>query len=521
VKVSVETLPGSEAVVNVDFSWEELEKASDKAYRKLVQKVDIQGFRRGKAPRSLLERRLGKEHIYREGLDDLMTETYRDVLKEHNIVPLTQPEVDAPDLEMGQPYHFSIKVPILSPVELGDYSSLHFERLQAEVTSEEVEKEIEALRERQTKWVAVERLAQIGDQVTMDLKLTAEEETVSDLKNNPFELTDQRYGLYSGMDEQIVGMNVGESKTFSATIPEDYANEKLAGKTANYEVTLHKVEFKNQPELDDAFALQVSNEQYPTVEDLRKGVSDQLLNNKKRKIREELREQVLEAVVDQANVTIHSVLIEEEAHRLVHQMEHILEQQHMSLDQFLLLNKQNEQEYMETLKPAAEQQVRQQLVVDEVIRKEKITVAPEEIETVFRLYAQMGQTLPQTEAQIKSVASSLVRQKAVERLIELTTDPDPDEVAEDSEDVETVVSAETSVAEEQTGAIEETETPVAETVVSTEVLAIEETAEATESVNAPVAETVVSTEVLATEETGGATVDEEALTVEAEEKAAE
>src|SRR6185312_10205349 len=126
VKVSVEKLPSSEALVEVDFSWDEVEKASDKAYRKLVQKVDVPGFRRGKAPRSLMERRLGKEYIYQEGLDDLMTETYRNALKEHDITPLAQPEVDAPVFEIGQPYHFTLKVPIISPVELGDYRSLHF-----------------------------------------------------------------------------------------------------------------------------------------------------------------------------------------------------------------------------------------------------------------------------------------------------------------------------------------------------------------------------------------------------------
>src|ERR1700676_2793521 len=134
VKVSVEKLPTSEAVLEVELTWDELEKASDKAYRKLVQKVDVQGFRRGKAPRSLLERKLGKEYIYQEGLDELMNETYRDALKEHQLVPLTSPNLEAPLMEVGQPYHFSITVPILPAVELGDYHSLHFERESADVT---------------------------------------------------------------------------------------------------------------------------------------------------------------------------------------------------------------------------------------------------------------------------------------------------------------------------------------------------------------------------------------------------
>jgi trigger factor len=433
VKVSVETLPSSEAVVNVDFSWEELEKASDKAYRKLVQKVDIQGFRRGKAPRSLLERRLGKEYIYQEGLDDLMTETYRDTLKEHNIVPLTQPEVDAPLLEIGQPYHFSLKVPIFPAVELGDYHTLHFERQDADVTSEEVEKELEGLRTRQTSWEEAERPAQSGDRVTMDLKLCVEDQTISDLKNNPFELTDERHGLFSGMDEQIVGMQKGESKTFSRTIPQDYTNEKLAGKSADYDVTLHKVELKETPELDDAFAIQASDDKYQTLEDLRKAVSDQLLESKKRKIYDELRDQAIGAVVEMAQVTVHPVLIAEEAQEMVHQMQHLLEQQRMSMDQYLILIKKTPEEYEESLKPDAEKRVKQQLVLDEIARREDVQVSANEIEAVLRLYVQMGRELPQTEEALRSMASNMRREKTIVRLLELTAGPDEDEIDDESE----------------------------------------------------------------------------------------
>src|SRR5437879_4803102 len=251
VKVSVEKLPSSEAVLEIDLTWDELEKASDKAYHKLVQKVDVQGFRRGKAPRSLLERKLGKEYIYQEGLDELISESYRSALKEYELTPITQPELDAPVFEMGQPYHFSLKVPILTPVVLGDYSSLHFEREDASVTSEEVEQELEALRNRQATWHVVERPAEYNDRVTTDLKLTVEDKSISDLKDHVFELTQERHGLFTGLDEHIIGMQAGESKEFTATLPADYSNEQLAGKEAAYAVTVHKIEAKEVPELDD------------------------------------------------------------------------------------------------------------------------------------------------------------------------------------------------------------------------------------------------------------------------------
>jgi trigger factor len=430
VKVSVEKLPTSEAVLDVELSWDELEKASDKAYRRLVQKVDVQGFRRGKAPRSLLERKLGKEYIYQEGLDDLITEVYRSTIKEHDLTPITKPELDAPVFEagqIGQPYHFSLKVPILTPVVLGDYRSLHFDREEVNITSEEVEQEIETLRNRQAQWRAVDRPAAIGDRVTMDLKLSAGEQSISDLKNNPFELTGERHGIYAGMDEHIVGMQVGASKTFTTTLPEDYSNEKLAGKEAQYDVTLHKVEARELPELDDAFAEQAG---YETPEDLRKATSDRILESKKRRVNNELRDRVVQAVIDQAQVTIHPVLVSEEAEDMLHQFSHMLEQQRMSMDQYLLMMRKSREEYLKDIQPDAEERVKRQLVLDEVARQEEISITPEELEALLRAYTQAGYNIPRSEEQLQSIAISYRREKAITRLVELTTDPDPDLEAE-------------------------------------------------------------------------------------------
>lgn len=436
MKVSVEKLPTSEAVLDVEVTWDEMEKASDKAYRKIVKQVDIQGFRRGRAPRSLVERKLGKEYIYQEGLDDLISDTYRDTLKEHELVPITPPKLDAPTFEMGQDYHFHITVPIITRPELGDYRSLHFEREEANVTSEEVEKELESLRSRQTEWETVERAAEYGDRITVDLKLTADDRVISDLKDNPFELTQERPALFAGIDEHLIGMQAGETRTFSTTIPEDYTNEKLAGKQADYEVTLHKVEAKQLPELDDAFAEKASNGEYQTLEDMRKAISDEILEGKQRRIRDELREKVVEAVMEQAQITLHPSLVEEEAEEMMHQLSHLLEQQRLSIDQYLMMTKQNREQYLKSIKPDAEKRAKRQLVLDEVAEKEDVAVAPEEIEALFRAYEQAGQSLPRTEGQIRSLFTSYRREKAITRLIELTTDPDPDTVSEvaDSEE---------------------------------------------------------------------------------------
>jgi len=486
VKVSVETLPNSEALLEVEITWDEMEQASEKAYRKLVQKVDVRGFRRGKAPRSLLERKLGKESIYQEGLDDLMSEAYRNTLKEHHLTPISQPKIDAPVFEMGQSYHFSMTVPIITPVEVGDYRSLHFEREEADVTSEEVEKELESLRNSQTTWQVVERPANYEDRVTVDLKLTIEEQSISDLKDNPFELTTERHGMFAGMDEHVVGMQPGESKSFSATVPADYTNSKLAGKQADYAVTMHKVEEKQIPELDDAFAEKASKGEQKTLEDLRKVISDSILADKKRRIREELREKVINAVIDQSKITVHALLVDDEAEEMLHQLEHMLEPQHLSVDQYLKMIRKTRTEYLSEIRPQAEQRIKRQLVLDAVVKEENIVATPEEIEALFQLYTQVGQELSRSEAQIRALTASYQREKAISRLLELTTDPDPDEAVEEE------IAEEASVANAEAAALvagDLTDEDVASGEAQSDPAQAEESATATTLSTEPMTET--------------------------------
>lgn len=461
MKVSVEKLPNSEAVLNADVTWDEMEKASDKAYRKLVKQVDIQGFRKGKAPRSLLERRVGKEYIYQEGLDDLISEAYSNALKEHDLTPITQPQVDAPVFEMGHDYHFSMTIPIITPAKLPDYHEMHFEREDVVVGSEEVDKELESFQNRLAEWSSVERPVEYGDRIKADLKLTSGEQQISDLKDNTFEITQERPGLFSGMDEHIVGMKPGESKSFTTTIPEDYSNEKYAGKEANYELTLHSVETKHVPAIDDEFAKKVSDDQFDNVEDLRRALGDNILEQKKRANTEELRETVVKAIIEKTEFSIHPLLVDEEIHNIEHQFGHMLEQQHLNLDQYLSMTKKTHEEYHEELRPEAEQRVKRELVLEEFSNQENITVEPSEIEALFNAYEQIGQPLPRTQEQIRSLMISFRREKALSRLVEITAGPDPDEVEEASDDTAEVQDAAVTESAEEADAIANAEAAAA------------------------------------------------------------
>jgi trigger factor len=426
VKITVEKTPQSEAVLDVELDWDEVEKASDRAYHKLAQKYTVPGFRRGHAPRTMLERMIGKDAIYQEGLDDLINQSYKQAVAEHNLRPIGQADVDAEPMEPGQPYRFKATVPIISPVELGDYHSIHFDKSEATVTDEDVEKVLGDYQNQQAIWVPVERPAKIGDHVTVNLQLKVEDRTISDLKDNEFELTDERPGLFAGMDAQVEGMTEGDSKEFTTTIAEDYTNKDIAGKEAHYDIILKAVKEKNLPPLDDDLAKGAGK--YETLEELRQAIRANLLQTRTTQAQRDLDAKILEAATEQARVDLHHLLIEEEADALFHQMEHLLQQQQMSMDQFLMLSQKTADEYKKGLEPEAEKNAKADLVLEAIADQEGLTASDSEVQSLLDLYAQLGATRPQRVNQLSATSrrrleASIKRDKARNFLIEHATRP--------------------------------------------------------------------------------------------------
>jgi trigger factor len=435
VKVTVERAENSEAVLNVELDWGEVEKASDRAYRKLAQKYTVPGFRRGHAPRSMLERMLGKEAIYQEGLEDLIEDSYRQAIRENNLTPLAQPSLDAAPLEMNHPYTFTARVPVLSPVKVGDYQSVRVEPPTVEVSDEDVDKVLQDLREQQALWLPAERPAQVGDHVVADLKMSVGERGISDLHDNEFELAESREGIFSGMDQHIVGMSEGETKEFTATIPADYANDELAGKTAQYSVTLKGVKYRELPEVDDELAK--SSGDYQTLDELRAGIRRDLEARRRSNARREFREALLKAITDQAEVEIHPVLVEDEAGVMMREMQRLLEQNGLSWDQFLAGSNKSEADYKRDLEPEARERVKRDLVLDAIADAEGIAASDQEIQSFLDMLGSLGGSRPLrlrqlTPGQRQNIVNRLRRDKVISRLVaaaggdELEADHDHD-----------------------------------------------------------------------------------------------
>src|SRR5690242_5957069 len=291
----------------------------------------------------MIERMVGKDTVYQEGLEELVDQSYRKAIVEHNLQPVARPSVDMPTIEYGQPYTFTARVPVLAPVTLGDYQAIRVEQPPIEVSDDEVDDVIERIRQDQAEKLPVERPAQLGDYVTMDLKLTVGEKEVSNLHDNEFELALERPGIFAGMDDEVIGMKEGESKEFTTTIPEDYSNPDLAGKEARYDVKLLGVKVRELPEVDDELAK--ASGDFENVEQLRDAIHQQLLVQKINDARRGLRDEVVNKAVEGATVEPHQVLVDDEIHAMEHETEHMLSQSRISLQQYLKMMQKSHEEY--------------------------------------------------------------------------------------------------------------------------------------------------------------------------------
>ncbi|HEU4784095.1 MAG TPA: trigger factor [Ktedonobacterales bacterium] len=425
MKVTVEQGTDSEAVLNVELEWDELEKASDRAYKKLAQQYNVPGFRRGKAPRSMIERMLGKDAIYQEGLEDLVDQSYRQAIRENGIQPIARPTVDAPPIEYGQPYTFTARVPVLTPVTLGDYNAIRVEQPPIEVSDQEIDDIVERIRQDQAIKTPVERAAQLGDFVTMDLKLTVGEKEVSNLHDNEFELVLERPGIFAGMDDEIIGMKESESKQFTTTIPEDYTNPELAGKEAQYDVKLLGVKVRELPEVDDELAK--ASGDFENVEQLRDAIRQQLLVQKINDARRSLRDEVVNKAVEGATVEPHQVLVDDEIHAMEHETERMLSQSRISLQQYLTMMQKSHEEYHQELEPEARERVKRDLALNAIADAEGVTASQDDVEQwLDNLNAISGdkpiRMSQLTANQLANIDGRIRRDKALARLIEIATE---------------------------------------------------------------------------------------------------
>ena len=426
MKVSSTELPPRQVALDIEVEQERLDRAIDDAYRRLSGRVDVPGFRRGKAPRSMVERLIGRERIVEEALDRLVPEVVGEAIQQEKVEAYTRPRVESIEFD---PLRLKAVVGLAPKVELGDYKgSLRVDSEQATVTDEQVDAVIQRLRDSYAQWAPVERAVQLGDRVGMDVRATVEDESRPMLDSKEAEYVVDPDGAQPapGFAEQLMGMSPGEARTFSLNLPDDYRDKALAGKPTQFEVTLHWVKQRELPALDDDFAQQVG--EYSDVAGLRSAVESQLRTREEERVREQLQEAAMNKLVEISSIEFPPQLVEHQAQHMLETFTRNVEQQGLQLPQYLRMVGKDQETFDQEMRTEAESRIRRTLALDAFANAENIGVDQQEVEDeVHRVAAgtedaaaveQLALANPST---VQRVQEATRERKAMARLLEMAT----------------------------------------------------------------------------------------------------
>lgn len=423
MKVSNQSTENSQAILHIEAEPQEMEESLNKAYHHLVKGIDIPGFRKGKAPRHVLERYIGKEEFQREALEHLIPQLCNQVIEEQKMEIIAQPQIEILQVD---PVVFKSTFPLRPQVELGDHQHIRLAPEPAEVTEEEINSVMEQLRERRAVWAPVEHPVSFEDLVTIDIEERSEGNSINSYQGRQFPVIQDSPIPLPGFAEHLVGMEKGEERDFSLSYPDNYELKELAGKQYNFKVKLIEVKEKHLPDLNDEFAKSLG-QGIETLDALRESTATSLTNVAEERARRDFEQRVIEAVVDLAKVEFPPILVEQEIDRLLSERDRMFRRQG-GLESYLKTFNKTEEEVREELRPGATERVIQSLVLGKVAEEEKIEVSPAEIDA--EIEKMIGSTEENAEELHKIfntqqgrrwVEERLITQKTVQHLVEIAT----------------------------------------------------------------------------------------------------
>ncbi|MBI3241714.1 MAG: trigger factor [Chloroflexi bacterium] len=505
MKIEQTPLETCEVQMTVEVDAEQVDKAKRAAAKRLAQKYNIPGFRKGKAPYEIIKRQFGEGAVWEEALDELGQRVYQAALEETKLDPIAPGALTDVKLE---PVVFTFNVPLKPEIDLGAYRSTRFGYTPAMVNEDAINEALESMRETQAVLEPVERPSQLGDVVKLDIKAAAMlpatakdepdvpteeaakpeeageaadpastesvvepsgpvEEFLMDDKDVEVLLDSKVDWPMPGFNEKVLGMNVGDERHFELVFPDDYANEQLRGQTAKFDVKCNDVKLRTLPEWDDELAKSLGD--YESLADMRTEVGDDLLRRAKRRVDDEYSRAVMDTIVAGAMIKYPPVLLKEEVDGLVEDLDRRLREQRLTLEDYMKIQDLTTEKLREDLQPTANERLRRALVLSKVIELEKVEVSHEEIDerialmvTPFGPDAEKYLKILNTENGHRSVRLDLLSERAAQRLVAIAKGEAP-EIPEATAEAEAVAEPEVLVTDPLiTEAIEpQAETPEA------------------------------------------------------------
>ncbi|WP_026693749.1 trigger factor [Peribacillus kribbensis] len=422
MSVKWEKLDGNRGVLTVEVEAEKVNEGLDAAFKKVVKQINVPGFRKGKMPRGMFEKRFGVEALYQDAIDYLLPEAYSSAVDEAGIDPVDRPEIDVDQFEKGKEFIFKATVTVKPEVKLGDYKGLEIEKFDTDVTDEDVENEIKTLQSRQAELtVKEEGAAENGDTVVIDFEGFVDNEAFEGGKGENYSLEIGSGSFIPGFEEKLVGVQTGEEKDVEVTFPEEYHAAELAGKPAVFKVKVHEIKAKQLPELDDEFAKDVDDE-VETLDALKEKIKNRLVDSKNHDAEHHVRDSVVEKAAENAEVEIPQAMIDTEVDRMMTEFDQRLQMQGMNLDMYFQFSGQDRDALRAQMTEEAEKRVRVSLTLEAISKVENFEISEEEVNEELSKMAEMYnmdvESIKAALGSTEGITADLKNRKAIDFLVE-------------------------------------------------------------------------------------------------------
>lgn len=425
MKVTVENGENQQVTLTIEVEAAEVNKAVDQACKRLANRVSIPGFRKGKAPRMIVERHVGKDAVLQEAFDIVAPKALSKAFDEQKIDPVTRPSVDIETLEEGKDLVFKATVTPRPEVKLGDYKGLNVPKNEVSITDENVEKQLKTFQDRQGKLVDAPEGAEVkdGDFTTLDFKGFVDGEAFDGGEGKDYPLQIGSNSFIPGFEDQLVGAKIGEERDVNVKFPEEYHAKELAGKDATFKCTIRSIKTKELPAIDDELAKKVSK--FETLDELKADIRKNLEENAERTAENDQKSAAIEMATNNITVDIPAVMIDNRVTAMIQEMAMRLEQQGMKLEQYLQYAGTDIAKLREQYRETAEKNVKTDLMLEEVAKAEDIKVEAKDLdEEVAAMAAAYGATPQQVQKIIKEqgrigdLAASVLRKKTAQFIID-------------------------------------------------------------------------------------------------------
>ncbi|MCR4745592.1 MAG: trigger factor [Lachnospiraceae bacterium] len=423
MSLQVEKLEHNMAKLTIEASADDFEKAVQNAYLKNRGKISIPGFRKGKAPRQIIEKMYGAGVFYEDAANELIPQAYREAVEGNDELDIvSRPSIDVTQMEKGKSFIFTAEVALNPEVELGKYKGVKVAKVNTDVTEDEVNEAVDRERERNARNVEVsDRAVQDKDIVTIDFEGFVDGVAFDGGKGTDYDLTIGSHSFIDNFEDQLIGKNIGEECEVNVTFPEQYQEESLQGKPAMFKVAVKAIKEKQMPEADDEFASDVS--EFDTIAEYKEDLKKKLVERKEAEAKAQKEDEALKAIVADSKMDIPDAMIETEAEQLVENYAMRLQQQGLSMDMYMKYTGLTREKLLDQMKDQARKNIEARLVLEAVVKAENIEATDDEfnaeMDKMAKQYGMEADKLKDVmgERETKAVRSDLAMQKAVDLIL--------------------------------------------------------------------------------------------------------